>query len=873
MKENSIRERSLDICANEPASHIDKLTRSKLSLCVAMACGLMGGASPALSQQSSQAEATVFEEIIVTGTRQATENALNRQRQADGLVSALSTDDIGNFPDQNVAEAARRLPGISVENDQGEGRFVTIRGVDSNLSSTTINGFSVPSPQRDGRQVALDVIPSDLVSAIVITKLPTAEMDGDAVGGSVDIETVSPLRATDDFWLTSRLEAGYADLTGDSNPKASVAFSKKSDDGRFGVAGAISWAERDFGSDNIEIDGAYRADNSPKEPEFRDYTVTRERLGAALNFDFQLDDNTLLYARTLYSDFDDFEARQRTEFAIRDADAVSVVNGVTIVTDGLRVDRDQRARRQRQKVVSVQAGVDKSWDEWGMDFAVSYSLAQEDETDRLSTEFRQSFGRDDFSDFSFIYDPSNRENPLITGGNPTSQALLQNASLFEFDGLEFEDNHTEDEELAFKVDFEKALTVAQKPSTLKFGAKVRLRDKSNDQALFAPDDLPTKADGSDYTAADFAQNNEYSLGDFGPAINESTSRAAFASIAANGDLDEFESFSPDYEASEDVYAAFAQLQVELENGRITGGLRVERTEFDSSGFLVGDDIVAINDSNEYTNLLPSLSGVFNLSEDTILRAGYARTISRPLINSAVTRIAIDDEDASIGNAQLEPFAANNLDVSLEYYFDRFSVVSAGVFYKDIDDYIINTNIFGTPAFNRFSDNPLFAEVTSAEQAQNAGSATLLGLELNAQHAFDNLPAPFDGLIAAVNYTYTDGDADLDDGTTIPLPKLSKNLASASIAYEKDKLSLRLAAAYRGRYLDELNSEGFADRYVENHLQFDITARYDVSDNLQLYAEWINIGDEPFYATFDSKQFLAQYETYGWSAAIGIKYNY
>ena len=858
------------VCSNQ-IQH--RFTQRTISAAVAIACGWLASAGLAQAQVSSARGGQVLEEVVVTGIRQASENALNRQRNADGLVSALSTDDIGNFPDQNVAEATRRLPGISVENDQGEGRFVIVRGIDSNLSATTINGFSVPSPQRDGRQVALDVIPSDLVSAIVVTKLPTAEMDGDAIGGSVDIETVRPLQKTEDFWLTSRVEAGYSDLTEDSNPKASVAFSRKSKDGRLGVAGALSWAERDFGSDNIEIDGGFRDDGSPVEPEFRNYTVTRERLGAALNLDFQLDEDTLLYARTLYSDFDDFEARQRTEFAIRDEDAVTVSNRITSVTDGLRVDRDQRARRQRQKVLSLQAGMEKSINEWDMDLAVAYSLAEEDETDRLSTEFRQSFGQDDTEDFLFIYDPSNREEPSIGGGNAISQSLLQNASLFEFDGLEFEDNHTEDEEVALKLDFERAVTFSGRPSTLKFGAKARLRDKSNDQALFAPDELPTKAGGDDFTAADFAQSADFTLGDFGPAIDEASTRASFAAIAAAGELDEFESFSADYDASEDVYAAYAQLRVELDNGRITGGLRVERTEFESSGFLVGDDIQPISDSNEYTNVLPSISGVFNLSDDLILRAGYARTISRPLIDSAVTRIAIDDEDATIGNAQLEPFEADNLDLSLEYYFDRFSVVSAGIFYKDIEDYIVTRNIFGTPAFDPFVGNPLFDGVTSAELAENAASASVFGIELNAQHAFDNLPAPFDGLIVAFNYTYTDGETELADGTEIPLPKLSEDLASASIAYEKDKVSVRLAAAYRGRYLDELNSEGFADRYVEDHLQFDLTARYDVTEQLQLYAEWINIGDEPFHATFENKDFLSQYETYGWSAAIGLKYTY
>ncbi len=842
-----------------------------------LAAAVLGAASltlglPGGSHAQSNSDIDAIEEVTVTGIRAATANALSRQRGADNLVSALSTDDIGNFPDQNVAEAARRLPGLSVENDQGEGRFIIIRGIDPNLNATTLNGYSLPSPQRDGRQVALDVIPSDLVSAIVVTKVPTADMDGDAIGGSVDVETISPLER-DDFWFSTRVESGYIDLTEDYNPKVSVAGSGRSEDGRFGIAAAVSWSDRDFGSDNIEIDGAFRDDGSPREPEFRNYTINRERIGAALNIDFKPADNTLLYLKSLYSDFDDFEARQRTEFAIRDAGAVSVDNGVTLVSDNLRVDRDQRARRQRQQIYALQSGLELDFASWSLDAGLGFARAEEDETDRLSTEFRRTFGQADSSDFLFQYDNTDQRTPTFGGANATTQALLQSAALYELDGLEYEDNNSKDEEWSAHVDLSRDIDFGGRPAQIKFGAKVRLRDKSNDQSLWAPDELPTKADGSPYTAADFAQDIDYGLGDFGPAINESAVRRQFEAIARNGELDEFESFAADYDAEEDIYAGYVQTRIDFDNLRVTAGVRVERTEFSSTGFQVGEEISRIRDDNSYTNVLPSVVAVFTAREDLLLRAAYARTISRPLIDSAVTRIAIDDEDAEIGNAQLDPFVADNIDISLEYYPGPLSVLSAGIFYKDIGDYIVNQDIIGTAAYAQFAGNPAFDEVTSATQAQNASEAELLGLELNAQHAFDNLPAPFDGLIAAANYTYTDGETELADGRDIPLPRQSRHLGSATIGYEKHGVSIRLAMSYRSRYLEDINSEGFADRYVENHIQYDLTAKYDISEQLQIYAEWINIDNRPYYATFDDKQFLAQYEEYGWSAAFGLRFTY
>ena len=217
-------------------------------------------------------------DILVKGQRSGQASAINQQRVSDRISSIVSADAIGQFPDQNAAEALQRLPGLSIERDQGEGRFVGIRGIDPNLNNVTINGLNIPSPEAGVRSVALDVIPSELIQTLEVSKSVTADMDGDAIGGAIEVKSVSAFDYQQD---TAKLtmQASHNELVDKTSPKLSGSLTHKFNES-FGVAAALSWFERDFGSDNIESNG-------DDELEQRDYTITRERLGAAVNFDFR----------------------------------------------------------------------------------------------------------------------------------------------------------------------------------------------------------------------------------------------------------------------------------------------------------------------------------------------------------------------------------------------------------------------------------------------------------------------------------------------------------------------------------------------------------------------------------------------------------
>tara|TARA_R110002012_G_scaffold136060_1_gene290149 strand:- start:11 stop:1021 length:1011 start_codon:yes stop_codon:yes gene_type:complete len=281
--------------------------------------------SIAFSAQASAAGATP-EVVNVIGQGAQLEQALQDQRMSDSVESVVHADAIGQLPDDNAAEALQRVPGVSVERDQGEGRFVRVRGLGADLNSVTINGTLVPAPEDDRRAVALDVLPSELVQSLSVVKTLTPDMDANSLGGTVEVESLSGFDHPGTFYSLSS-EASYNDNTGKTSPKVSGAISNRFSVGQgidnVAVAAALSWEDRTFGSDNVETGGAWDFDDTSgarlEELEERRYDISRKRLGAGLNFDFRPDEDTDLYLRTLYSRYKDTETRQANVIEFADA--------------------------------------------------------------------------------------------------------------------------------------------------------------------------------------------------------------------------------------------------------------------------------------------------------------------------------------------------------------------------------------------------------------------------------------------------------------------------------------------------------------------------------------------------------------------------
>ena len=834
-------------------------------------------ASHDMSEQSfiigDQAEA--IENIIVYGQRAGQAGAINRQKNADNLMSVVSADTIGQLPDQNAAEALQRLPGISIQRDQGEGRFVAIRGIDPNLNNVTINGVNVPSPEAGVRSVAMDVIPSELIQSLEVSKTVTPDMDASAVGGSIEVKSLSAFDRQDQSY-SATIQGSYNELTEDTSPKLSASFTDIIDlsgGAQLGIATAVSWFERKFGSHNTETDGGWSVFEfedaatgedvevfAAEEIEQRIYEITRERLGVALNFDLHTSLSDKYYLRTLYSRFSDDEFRLRNQYKF-DKGAIDLASFTDTGASARFIDaemkRDTKDRYEEQEILSLVLGGENQFDQWLVEYNLGYAKSQEEEPNRLDVEF---VGED-----------------LLLGYNSTGDipALMQEAaahdlSNFVMDEIAYEDNLSEDEELSLKVDLSRDFVWQNNNGQFKFGFKHQSREKFNRVNA-------TIYDGgfNDTRAAQFGTDApDFNLGNFGPGISENGVNRFVKTNLAQFEVNELDtridSQGNSYKSEEEVTAAYAMITLDIDKWRIITGLRYEDTSFETTGNrveLIADEIndderVAISPwhvSQDYDHLLPSLNVKYQASDKLLARFAFTQTIARPtfgdsaayqLIESEITEddgIVETERKAEVGNPELAPYKSDNLDLSVEYYPGNIGVLSAGLFYKDISNYIVQAQV---------QDNGQWDGFEEVVQPINGGSASLTGLELTWTKNFKS------GLFISANGTFVDTDEDL--------PNQADTIANVMLGYENSKFSTRLSTSYKNESFQFVDNDSSV--YQDQHMQVDFTAKYYLNDTMQVYFNAVNLTDEPLYFYHGSRVYNYQYEEYGTSFELGFTIN-
>ncbi len=835
-------------------------------------------------------------DILVTGQISNLTSALSRQRAADGVESVLTRDAVGQFPDQNVAESLRRLPGVNILNDQGEGRFVAVRGLNPNLNSTSLNGVRLPAPEADVRQVALDVVSSDTIESIEVKKSFTPDMDGDFVGASIEINTTSAFDSRKNRYSLSA-EGSWNDYSGKVTPKGSLDFVQKLGDD-FGVAGSVSYYKRKFETDNVEAADwtSDDDDNAYAETlEYRDYDVERTRINAALSFDWRVSDTTKAYVRGTWAQFDDQEYRRRTTFDFGDfGGATASASGLTLDTgslddgDALTIERDHKDRFERQRIRSVAIGSDTDTGTWKFNWQASYAKSTEKETFSLDPmRFAAEFEND--SGVAINIDNSGRYFPRysVTSG----AGLVNDASNYEFDRLELTTlSDGRDEEYAVKADLAHTFAGTSGDFTVQAGAKARWRKKTYDFNM-------SRFDGydGDLTLADVLGSQTYRLLDMGPVANKRGSAdfylANTAGFEFNPEDSLIDSSISDFGVREDIIAGYLLGRWDSSTLRVIGGVRMERTHNELNGNLVavsvsedeeGEDVTAIDVSpvaykRNYTNWLPSLTVRWSPQENLVARfAGY-KTLMRPNFADMAPSYSInEDGEAEFGNPYLKPYQSWNLDAGFEYYFTNNGAFTFGAFYKSIDDFIYTQGSTAGGTFNG-------VEYTEVDQAVNGGKAEVAGVELGYSQVFSMLPAPFDGLLAQVNYTYTyargsisyENDGGAQVSRRISLPSSSRNTFNAVIGYEKGPISLRAAGTFRDKYLDEVGSSVDQDRIVNQHFQLDLSAKYKVTENIRVFADWVNVNNAKYYAyqNFAGAQRLLQYEEYGSTVKFGARVSF
>ncbi|PZS75100.1 TonB-dependent receptor [Stenotrophomonas maltophilia] len=854
----------------------------KTPLAVAITLTLaMGAAAPlqAAGQQAVAATGAVaadavdLDRIEVRAQLESQIRAVDLKRSSNAIEDAVSSDALGQYPDKNVAESLQRLPGISVTRDQGEGRYVVVRGLDANLNSVSVDGIAIGTPDNSSRAAPMDVIPSDSTERLRVVKSPTPDMPGDAIGGAILVETASAFDR-EGRSLRGKIEGSHQQLSGETSPKAAFNYSEVFND-TFGIAAGVNYQKRTFESDNSEVE--YGDVSGNKDPtttrpgeitalnlQNRKYEIERKRIGANLNFDWRPNEDSRYYLRTLYSQFDDAETRQRVIFNFNSADMIATG------TDQYRlagmpkdsIDKRMRYRTKEENTFAASLGGENKLTDAVLDYKIGYTRTEERVDDEIESRFKLN-GKA----FNGTLDQRSRL-PAYTFDN---DQWLDNAN-YKFDRVVAKPKKVDDEERSAQVN----IRFDGDNSSYKFGLLGRWRDRdvNVDEASLR---VGPAIKLSDWTTG----SPEHRHGPMGQGMDSSAMRSYWSQhggeysarpqdVGGNAAT----SLEGDYTAREDVFASYAMGTWDIGALRVIGGVRVENTRFSATGNRVdvakdGRSYTAtrVTASKSYNNVLPGLHLRYDASDDWVFRFAANKTVARPGFGDASPRIGLarNDNEVRLGNPELDPYESTNIDLSVEKYIGDSGILSLGVFHKLIDGYIVQVRQAGADGI--YDGLPVVTSV-------NGDKAKVRGAEFNWQQQLSFLPAGWDGLLVGASGTWLDTDFDPGlakrAGEDFTLPRASKNVYSAHIGYEKYGLSTRVAAVHRSEYLDTLGAGRAFDIYVAPNTQLDFSLDYRFTPRVSMYFEAQNLLDKPLELYQGTRSRTLQMEEYGRTYALGLK---
>ena len=833
----------------------------------------------------SQEDSQITEELLVVGTKASIISAIEKQRESNQILSVIDSDALGEFPDTTAAEALRRISGISVENDQGEGRYVTVRGLSGDLNNISVNGATIPAPEG-GRKVMLDGLPTELLDSIEVYKSLTPDQDLDSIGGRVEFNTKSALDL-DGTYFKLKANTQYNDQTyNNDNPKISLTYGDLISENAGHIIG-LTYSKKQVITYNNETGfpawaatgGNYAIDD---DFESRYYDLTRERLGITYDIDYRINDESSMYANILWNEYVDDELRYKDEYGkLKNSNVTATGSTITEI----RRDAEVRVREEVRTIRTFILGGNTIVNGWDAEFAFSNSFAEEDDTDNVDAKFRSStFKAAACGGPCGSFDYSNPQKPRMTlvPAITTGAGNIYDPASMGVDEIEEEDSVIDDTISSFQADFTKeGFTVSDIPTTLKFGLKYTTREKEKTVSGFTYDPGTSQSDYNPITTpVNWPWPNV-----FGPMADPATIFALQGTFGSLTNNYAKPNYNKDYISEEDITALYLMGTMEFENAVVIAGLRAEDTSFDTLGYNKEDGSI-IRASKNYTFVSPSVNVKYFVNDDTIVRGAIYRSLSRPGFGETapVADFKSDGTAADgstiykgeMGNPDLEPYESTNLDLSFERYYEN-GAVSIGFFKKDVKNVIYPQVTAGVVGGINFSE---------LETYINSEKSTVDGIEFNFFREFVNLPEPFDGLFISLNLTEVDAESDVPSAAgvfTVPFRKLADSTRNLSIGYDKGKVDMRLSLAERSDYLDYLADDDIETtvdnlnydniRFTDDHSQIDFTAKYYLNDNLTLKLDLININDEPEFYYWGNTSRLSQYDEYGRSATIGFTYKY
>ena len=821
---------------------------------------------------AGSADATEVAEVVVVGAiSDGQARARNQQKNADGVLNVLSADAIGRYPDPTVAESLQRVAGIAISRDQGEGRYINVRGAPAAFTAVSVDGVKIPSVDPTTRAVDLDTLPSDIVSNVEIAKTLRPSQDADSIAGSVEIKTRSAFDRRR-FSLNGYGGASHNDYGGQDVRGGATISNVFGPNQQFGAILSLSYSQTNRKPDNVEnawteSGGVYVIE----ETLFKDYDTQRTRQAVTGGLEWRPTDATRLWLRGSFADFEDDEYRNTLVINYADGALQPGATNTRATYNGVRLYKQLRHRTQENQITTLNLGGEHSFSNGAVwDASLTWANSEQTYPHRDELVFRSSTQ-------NVSYDATNHYAPTYS---IFASGVHLNPAIFSFRENTFRSNTTEQEEYALKTNLELPVSLGGRDVELRFGAKFGSRDVTADEERFRH--RPAEGALNPGSLASLltdqqSRNYDYDLGFkmSNDLVDDYLARAAAAgSKALTAPPRRMpQSVAADYTAQEDILAGYGQAKFDIGATNILVGLRVEQTNFEGSA-LKFDEGKGVGTpqtvDRDYTDFFPNLTLRHNFSQDLIGRFALTRAISRPEYSDVVPR-SLETTDAGrveaeIGNPDLNPTLSNNLDASLEYYFRPLGVVSANVFYKDLTDYRYVLNYDGTY-------NGLPANLTST---QNAPDGHIAGFEINWQQKFVFLPGWLSGFGVFANYTATDAEIKLGQAykgrDTYALPGQSDSNYNLALFYEAAGFSARLSYTKRSDYLEEINAEDSGlDMYVEGREQLDMTASYDFGNGVELFGEAKNLTDSAGIRYYGVRERTYEYEKFGYNVFVGVRF--
>lgn len=880
-------------------------TRSALRyalLCTA--CAVL----PAVQAQAEEAAEAADDAgvIVVTGNRPIAESeaaALETQKKSDSLVAVAASDGVGRLPDQNIAQATSRLPGVAVERDQGQARYVSLRGAPNYWTTLSFDGINVVSPE--GRDARFDSVPSAIAAQIVVSKAVTPDMPGETVSGNVNIVTRSAFDYTGQHFAA---KAGYgqAELGNRPQVEASAVYSNRFDmgEGELGVVVSGSYFERAMITDNFETDyervsGDLRPGNTTRfwaqEAENKLYRLTRRNWSASGRLDYRQGD-TKLSLRSIYTIFKDDEMRDNYRFDLddRQSDLVSAaaacdtaVNPTPTNTGyadicigntplkgtiyGVDIRQRSTLRAFRQSIFTNTAEAEFApTDGWTVNLLGNYTESKDDRSVVGETTWESPSTRTARPTIAYDFSDPNRSRLILSTTNQLASPTRYQAGT-RVTAIDTFSKPLTSLTLLDAVDTTKAYTArlvvtretgflggdATLKAGFQFDQRTKVVDESNlvlnTAAQFAAIGIPT-----DYNLFSLDQEflgripMDYTFRYFDPVKMRAAAEKARQLYTFNpvtGNI---------YDVREQVFAGYLMGTVRWDFGSLVGGARVEHVK--NRGIAqgtVGTTAGLVTAESERTMVFPSLHFNYNLDETKKLRLSFNTGAARADYDQLRPNVVINDSNQTIsgGNPAVKPEKAWGLDGYFEWYLRPQGYLMAGVFYKNVSDVLYRqSRSFGSDALNSGGVDRsayTFAGITNGGEGRVYGFEAAAQLQLEPWTEQIGLPSWMGGFGLSANVTYNNSEVTKPAIGTVParklrLPGTSDWVYNLSGYYEKYGLSLRLSYQKRTNWLDgyadDLTDAG--DTYWATDDELDFSARYAISKNVEVFFDATNLLNNP-----------------------------